>query len=104
MLDTRRLFMKRAFLTTGGLVAGTCVSQESFAGCSSETRNYRFSDANPDNTVVQIQDWKLGDCELKDASLRITPDGAFVIFRGQVCTHFTHTKDRRKNNFTNWVR
>ena len=41
---------------------------------------------------MHIADWKLGDCELKDAPLTITP-GNFVIFNGLVCTHFTHTKD-----------
>src|SRR5262245_15291338 len=91
MFDTRRLFIARAFLTTGGLVAATCLPRESFGGCASETRSYRFSDT--DNPVVHIQDGKLGDGALKEASLTITPGGDSVIFRAQVCTHFTHTKD-----------
>jgi len=92
MRDTRRLFMKRAFTTAGGLVAVTCLPPEAYAGCSSQTRNYRFSDF-PEQQTVQISDWKLGDCELKNASLTILPGGQFVVFNGLVCTHFTHTKD-----------
>jgi hypothetical protein len=42
-------------------------------------------------TECSVPDWKLGDCELKQASLRISAN--FLIFNGQVCTHFTHTKD-----------
>ncbi len=44
-----------------------------------------------ENGMLNVLDWKLGDCELRQASLRIS--GNFLIFIGQVCTHFTHTKD-----------
>jgi hypothetical protein len=84
--------MKKAVTSAGGLVAVTCLPREAYAGCSSQTRGFRFS-AFPDQHTVQIPDLKLGDCELKDASLTNLPGGHVVVFNAQVCTYFTHTRD-----------
>jgi hypothetical protein len=87
MSTTRRVFVKKAVAVTSGLAAVVFVPRIAFAGCSSSTRSYEF---NHDG-VVNIEDWKLGDCELKQASLHVS--GNFIILNSQVCTHFTHTKD-----------
>ena|SRR5215831_12985408 len=92
MSDTRRLFVKRALTAAGGLVTATGLPQESYAGCTSATRSYVVARPEDVESRVNIADWKLGDCELKDASVTITPTNV-IIFNGQVCTHFTHTKD-----------
>jgi hypothetical protein len=90
MTTTRRSFVRKAVSATGGMIATICLPRAVFAGCSSSTQSFAFADIN-DQQVATIADWKLGDCELKQATLRIS--GNFVILNGQVCTHFTHTKD-----------
>jgi hypothetical protein len=87
MSTTRRLFVKKAIAATSGSVAIACLPPIAFAGCSSNTRSYAFNN----DGIVNIEDWKLGDCELKQASLRVS--GNYIILNSQVCTHFTHTKD-----------
>jgi hypothetical protein len=90
MLTTRRSFVVKTVRATGGAIAVVCLPRIAFAGCSSSTRSFEFVN-QLDQLVATIDDWKLGDCELKQASLRIS--GNFVILNAQVCTHFTHTKD-----------
>ena len=93
MLDTRRYFLKKAITTAGGLAAASVLPRLSYAGCTSSTRNFEFTDIIGSGTfTANIPDWKVGDCELKDSSLTLTP-GNFIIFKGQVATHHTHTKD-----------
>jgi hypothetical protein len=87
MSTTRRFFVKKAIAATSGLVAVACLPRIAFAGCSSSTRGYEFDH----DGVATLEDWKLGDCELKQASLRVS--GSYIILNSQVCTHFTHTKD-----------
>ena len=87
MSSTRRIFIREASRFTGGLAVVVFVPSILHAGCTSSTASYEF---NHDG-VISLPDWKLGDCELKQASLHIS--GNFIILNSQVCTHFTHTKD-----------
>jgi hypothetical protein len=86
MLNTRRLFLNRALQTAGGLIGGSLLPRKAYAGCKSSTESFEMEEG-----MLSIPNWKLGDCELRQASLRIS--GNFLIFNGQVATHFTHTKD-----------
>jgi len=86
MSDTRRLFLRRTVTAAGGSIAVTCLPAQLHGACKSSTESFEM-----ENGMLSVPDWKLGDCELKQASLRIS--GNFLIFNGQVCTHFTHTKD-----------
>jgi hypothetical protein len=90
MTSTRRAFVRKAVSATGGMIATICLPRVAFADCTTNTRSLQFVNIN-DQQVVTIDDWRLGDCELKQATLRIS--GSFVILNAQVCTHFTHTKD-----------
>jgi hypothetical protein len=90
MISTRRSFVGKVGRVTGGVIASVCLPRAAFAGCSSNTQSFEFSNIN-DQQVATIADWKLGDCELKQATLRIS--GNYVILNAQVATHFTHTKD-----------
>jgi hypothetical protein len=85
MFDTRRSFLRRTMTTGAGLVVAGGLPQAAYGACKSETRSFEIQG------MLAIPDWKLGDCELKQASLRIS--GNFLIFNGEVATHFTHTKD-----------
>jgi hypothetical protein len=87
MSTTRRLFVKNVIAASSGSVAVACLPRIAFAGCSSSTRAYEFNH----DSVATLEDWKLGDCELKQASLRLS--GNYIILNSQVCTHHTHTKD-----------
>ena len=87
MSTTRRFFLKKAVSATGGLVAVTLFPRTGFAGCTSNTMSLNFNDEG----IVTIPDWKVGDCELKQATLRIS--GNYIILNSLVCTHHTHTKD-----------
>ena len=87
MSTTRRLFLSKSIAATSGFVAAACLPRIAYAGCTSSTQGFEF---NHDN-VATIPDWKVGDCELRQASLRVS--GNFIILNSQVCTHFTHTKD-----------
>lgn len=86
MPSPRRLFLNKAFQTAGGLLAAACLPRNLYAACKSSTESFEM-----ENGMLSIPDWKLGDCELQQASLRIS--GNFIIFNGQVATHFTHAKD-----------
>ena len=87
MSSTRRLFVRNAVQAMGGLAVASLVPAVAFAGCTSNTASFNF---NHDGEVV-LPDWKVGDCELKQATLRVS--GNFIILNGLVCTHHTHTKD-----------
>jgi hypothetical protein len=87
MSSTRRFFVRNAFQTIGGLAAVSLLPRTVVAGCKSDTASFDF---NHDGVAV-IPDWKLGDCELRNAFLRVS--GNVILLNSQVCTHHTHTHD-----------
>jgi hypothetical protein len=95
MSHTRRLFVKKAITATSGLLAATCLLPKSYGfGCKSESRILGFGASDVDRVVtygLRIDDWILGDCELKNVDISFQGDRG--VFKGQVCTHFTHEKD-----------
>lgn len=89
---TRRIFAKQAAGAVGGLALAAFVPRAAFAGCTSRTQLFNFVNSPATGQPqVTIPDWKLGDCELKNAALHIS--GNFVILNAQVATHHTHTHD-----------
>lgn len=96
MSHTRRQFVRDALVATGGLFVAACLPAKSYGSCASEERILPGSASLVNGVSIHswsVDNWKLGDCELKNAVISFRDREHKGVFTAQVCTHFTHTKD-----------
>ncbi len=92
MAFTRRSFVRKAAILSGGTFGLACFPLKVLGDCASEKRTPSLIDVDSNTKRANLGDWHLGDCELKNATITIRSDGSGT-FDSQVCTHFTHSKD-----------
>ena len=97
MIVSRRKFMHSAGCGLAGMSATLPRFAHglapAWANCSKGTQTQPFKQVSADVKVAYFDDWRLGDCELFGANLTLNHSKGTGTFTGNVCTHFTHSKD-----------